>query len=72
MTQYKIEDVPVQKKPARTNYPFGKMGVGQSFVVPKEAINAVRAAAWAYGKDHNMKFSTAREDNGDFRIGRVA
>lgn len=73
-TPYKIErNVPVPLgKAGSTKYPFSLMEINDSFLVtsPKERA-IVRAAAWAYGKQHGTKYKT-HADGGHTRVWRIA
>lgn len=62
----KIEGRGMQKK---AKYPFGKMLVGQSFLVVHQWKSA-RSSADAYGRRNGIKFSTRREGDG-LRIWRI-
>lgn len=70
---YKIEkNVPVVK--TRSKWPFGKMEVGDSFIIPKGDyinMNNIYSAASHYGKRHGgMKFTTKACDEGR-RVWRI-
>jgi hypothetical protein len=68
----KIErGIPLPKKKKRAAvYPFDLMNVGDSFLVSKEKIKAVRQAVIAIPKD-GRKFVTRTMPNG-LRVWRVA
>jgi len=58
--------------PMPTRYPFDKMKVGDSFLVPSDVTRqAVAVAATRYGRKHNMKFSTRQLKDGGFRCWRT-
>ena len=58
--------------PLPMKYPFDKMKVGDSFLVPSDVTRqAVAVAASRYGKAHNMKFSTRQLKDGSFRCWRI-
>ena len=63
----------VQMPPAKTRnvYPFSRMAVGDSFVVPPEIRYKVDAAARSFGIKHGCRFST-RKDGDQVRIWRSA
>lgn len=54
----------------RSEYPFGEMEIGDSFLAPKEKIKGVRAAASEYGKRKSKRFMT-RTVEGGVRVWRV-
>ena len=52
-------------------YPFNKLKIGDSFIVPKTVKDAsIRTSATQFGKRHNMKFITRTVENG-LRIWRT-
>lgn len=63
----------VQMPPSKTCnvYPFSRMAVGDSFVVPPEIRYKVDAAARSFGIKHGCRFST-RKDGDQVRIWRIA
>ena len=73
---YEIEkNVPIEGKKRLSKYPFDKMEVGDSFLVPKEDYNnihSMRAALFYTIKkvDPNMKIST-RTVEGGIRVWRI-
>jgi hypothetical protein len=53
-------------------WPFAKMEVGDSFVVPDYAKRAsVYIAAKRFGDKHGMKFATRKTPEGSYRIWRT-
>ncbi len=48
--------IPSAAKPKNTKYPFYKMDVQDSFIVPKTESNCIRSASSLYGKAHSKKF----------------
>ncbi|MCB0654464.1 MAG: hypothetical protein KDC85_24505 [Saprospiraceae bacterium] len=70
MCEYKIEkNVPVPKRPGRNKkYPFDEMDIGDSVVVPAKG----QASAYNYARIHKVKFRCVRQEDGQFRIWRVA
>ncbi|WP_094796978.1 hypothetical protein [Bordetella genomosp. 7] len=52
-------------------YPFEKMDVGDSFVVPASFVAKVRAAASFHGKRHGRKFSVRHVGDDQCRCWRV-
>ncbi len=87
---YAIEkNIPLAKKTSvgstlgrKSKYPFGKMNVSESFVVPANAPEAkvldgsytprVASAAYAYGRKHGKKFSYRLDDKENVRVWRIA
>ena len=57
---------------ARTNWPFAKMEVGDSFIVPVEKLISCRGAASAYSKNHPCVRFTVRTMDGKVRCWRTA
>lgn len=53
-----------------TRYPFQYMSVGHSFIVPRNKEAAVRSAAHAYGKLHDMQFTCRNQPDGT-RVWRI-
>lgn len=48
-----------------SKYPFHKLEVGDSFLLPDSiGAKAFRTSATQYGKRHNMKFLTRKVENG--------
>lgn len=56
---------------APNKYPFGKMDVGDSFVVMKGDETKIRNASQQYGKRYSMKFSV-RKHKQDYRCWRIS
>lgn len=69
---FKVEKA-VQMPPAKTRgvYPFSRMAVGDSFVVPPEIRYKVYAAARSFGARHGCRFSV-RKDGDQVRVWRIA
>lgn len=68
------KNIPIPRPNAeRGKYPFHKMEIGDSFVVPIDSRGAVVAAGNCYKKKHGMRFTTRRTECGQFvRIWRIA
>ena len=59
------------KRGNKHEYPFNKMEIGDSFLEEdKKLRNIVQSAAFDYGKNNNMKFTTRDVGNG-IRIWRI-
>ena len=58
--------IPIQPS-HKSKFPFGQMEVGDSFLCEMTP----RAASYAYGKAHGMKFTTHKTPEG-FRCWRIA
>ena len=70
----KSKPIPVSRK--KHIYPFPKMAVGDSFLVPFGEVRKghqprVGSAAWQWGKRHKRKFSTRLDATG-VRVWRTA
>ena len=66
--------IPMLKEESRgrpNKYPFGKMRIGDSFMVSEGDENLVRCSANGYGNRHSMKFSV-RKYEGGYRCWRVS
>lgn len=68
---YEIEKGIKVPTKAHSKYPFDKMKVGDSFLVPAEQQNHARVTAYAYAKRNNIKIVVRKVDGG-FRIWRTA
>lgn len=71
--KFRVENRPVlRRRMYNDKYPFDKMKVGQSFYIDITVtdVQAVRTAASAYGRRHDVKFSIIREGAG-YRCGRI-
>lgn len=53
------------KPGARPKYPFWKMQPGEDYIVSGPHKMTVQAAAWSYGRNHNMKFTVTDNPDGD-------
>ena len=62
--------LPTRRHKPPSMYPLAVMTVGDSFVSGSDSIEALRAAAYQYGKAHHMKFSVHRWQTGA-RVWRV-
>lgn len=78
MTEFVIEDVPVVRQGRDPKYPFARMKIGQSFVVPVALGLKLRRAACMFCKrcDPSKKFSVlAQYDRKGvivhYRVGRI-
>ena len=74
---YEIEkNVPVPKTHPTiraSRYPFKQMKVGESFAVPVgENAKSVAGAAYAFGKKNGQKFCYRKQENGAYRVWRIA
>jgi hypothetical protein len=69
---FQIEkNIPVPSKASL--YPFRQMEIGDSFLVPADAITRARSALTAFrSANDNFKFATRTLDGGALRIWRVA
>jgi hypothetical protein len=67
--EFIIEDgVPMPA--SRSRYPFGALGVGQSFTTSKLSV---QAAACTWAKKHGCKLATHRDKaSGEVRVWRVS
>ncbi len=60
--------VPLPQTSAYRKYPFGEMGIGDSFVdSQKRACSAARA----FGSYHGIRFTTRKQADGQYRIWRL-
>lgn len=64
--KYFEEPANAGKPGGRHKYPFWKMDVGETVILKEVKAVTVSAAASAYGRNHNMKFSV--RDEGDDRV----
>lgn len=55
----------------RSTWPFALMEPQTSFVVPPESVDALRVAAYAYGRRHGMTFAVRRGADGVTRCWRT-
>ncbi len=72
-TPVPIEDnvpLPIQKKWQKRNLPLSDMKVGQSILIPVEAVYAARMAARRHSKAHGTEWTTKITDGG-VRVWRV-
>ncbi len=53
------------------SYPFRKLNIGDSFIVPKELAPRVRRAAHCAGKRQNKKFRVQTQPDGCVRCWRT-
>lgn len=51
--------------------PFEQMKVGDSFLIPKAHVPAIRTAAGRYGKRERKQFSVRKQSDGEYRCLRV-
>ncbi len=61
MSAYQIEQgvkMPLTRAQLEAVYPFAKMAVGDSFMVPESEYQRVRSAASRYATRHNIKYTT--------------
>ena len=68
-----IEDgvpLPIQRNWQKRNIPLSEMKVGQSILLPKDAIYAARMAARRHSKAHGTEWTTKLCDGG-VRVWRV-
>lgn len=74
MRPYKVErNIPIPQKTGagrKSKYPIALLKPGESFKVPTDKRQSVRAGISAHKKRHGGKFVT-RTVNGGFRIWRV-
>ena len=78
MDELKVETgipLPVDGKGRPRVYPWGKMNVGDCFLIECKhtnikKLNTAKSAAFVYGKRHQMKFATRKVPEG-LRIWRV-
>jgi len=70
-----VKNVPVPpSKMAPNKYPFNKMNVGDSFLVPfvdVTNINSLRQSCYYHARRYGPKFRVITEDKG-FRVFRIA
>lgn len=52
-------------------YPFDKLEIGDSFVIPTKDYNSVNAAARQYGKRCGMRFTFRKIDDATARVFRI-
>lgn len=80
MTPYPVLDLPIPKSalgqsPGRTPiYPWHKLEVGQSFVVPMGVAKtkSIRCSAVRIGKDTNKRFGVHVMEDGQVQVYRKA
>jgi hypothetical protein len=62
----------VDKAP-KTKYPFTKLNVGESFIIPAEVLNkrSVAVLCSRFGKSLNRKFITTIHNDGRCEVGRI-
>jgi hypothetical protein len=68
-----IEDnvpIPTQKNWQKRNLPLAEMKVGQSILIPKDAVYAARMAARRHSQAHGTEWTTKMTDGG-VRVWRV-
>jgi hypothetical protein len=62
----------VEKNIPMPGFPFSKMQIGDSFLIPGNIKRSTASvAAKRYEKKHNVKFVSRKMDNGAIRIWRV-
>jgi hypothetical protein len=69
-----FNDIPVPKKNTRNKYPFGKMIIGQSFVLnTSDEAQSARKSATQFARKHpGWDYTCQKQEDGYWRFWRIA